>query len=178
MGVPSTHTVSVGDKVTAADENTYVRDANTFFLSQPRVAVTHSTTQSIPTGTFTAHLFDTETFDTDTTGDHSTSSATSKFTILTPGTYLLSAAVAFAGNATGRRGGAFYKNGAILTGSEILVPASVATSLVIPMAPFMVQTVATDYLEFYVYQDSGSALNANPGSGASSSFQALWVGTP
>lgn len=178
MGVPSTHTVSVGDKVTAADENTYVRDATTFFLSQPRVAVTHSTTQSIPTGTFTAHLFDTETFDTDTTGDHSTSSATSKFTVITGGTYLLSGAVAFAGNATGRRGGAFYKNGAILTGSEWLVPAGVASSLIIPSMAFMVQLVAGDYVEMWVYQDSGGALNANPGSGAASSFQALWVGTP
>jgi len=178
MGVPGTHTVAVGDKITAADENTYGRDATTWFLSPARVAVTHSTTQSIPNATFTAHLFDTETFDTDTTGDHSVSSATSKFTVLTPGTYLLSGAVAFAGNATGRRGGAFYKNGSILTGSEWLVPAGVASSLIIPSMAFMVQVVASDQLEMYVFQDSGGALNANPGSGAASSFQALWVGTP
>lgn len=171
--VPSEDTAAVGGKITAAWANSDIRDAINFLINVPRVRVTHSTTQSIPTASFTACLFDTEVFDTDSM--HSTSSNTSRFTAVTAGLYEVAGMIAWAGSSTGRRGGAFYKNGSIIAGTEVLQYASGTGSIALPMSDTSIYLGVGDYIEMMAYQDSGGALNANVGGGAFSAFEARWV---
>lgn len=121
-----------------------------------------STTQSIGTGAFASLSLDSELIDTDTM--HDTVTNPSRVTATTAGTYVIVAGVSFAFNATGQRAIRVSKNGlsgglvedarqAITTGSA---NTSCTTSVIASLA-------VGDYLEAFVYQDSGGALNADPG---------------
>lgn len=121
-----------------------------------------STTQSISTGSFTALSLDSELIDTDTMHDAGTNP--SRLTAVTAGIYVVAAGVSFAFNATGQRALRISKNGlgggvvedarpAITTGAA---NTSCTTSAIARLA-------VGDYLEAFAYQDSGGALNADPG---------------
>jgi hypothetical protein len=171
--VPNPRTWAVGEKLTAARANTEIRDALDFLMNPPTARLTHSATQSATTSTYTAHLFNTETFDTD--GIHSTSVNTSRFTIVTTGKYRLSGAIGWAGNATGRRIQAWYKNGVIISGGAIAAVATSASSIVLGAPTITAQLTAGDYVELFGWQDSGGALNMNPGAGFDSFAEIQWV---
>lgn len=120
-------------------------------------------TQSIPDNSSTAVTFGAEEFDTD--GFHSTSGSTSRITIPTGkgGKYRFTYHFGLASsNTTGSRIGFLRKNGGTdsnnIIGSAIfLVPsasvASVATGVV------EADLVAGDYVELFIYQNSGGAIN-------------------
>lgn len=171
--VPAPKTWSVNEDLTAAGLNLELRDAANFLLNPPRVRVTHSATQSAANSTYTAHPFNTEVYDTDAI--HSTSVNTSRLTIVTPGVYRLSGAISWAGNATGRRYQTWYLNGAVIDGGALHLPASSASNITLPAATIDIACIAGDYIELFGLQDSGGALNMNPGSGFWSYAQALWV---
>lgn len=99
--LPTTHTVAVGDKITAADENTYVRDAVSFFSSVPRLHVYASGAQTLSNSTITVLTFDSELYDSDAM--HSTSTNTSRLVVTTTGLYSVNVGVTFASNATSWR---------------------------------------------------------------------------
>lgn len=119
--------------------------------------LTHSVSQSIANTTLQALVFDTEAHDT--ASYHSTSSNTSRITVPTAGTYLFLANASFDVNATGVRFIWFVKNGA--STQRIGLAYAPATTGETPglHSATVLKLSATDYVEAYVYQNSGGALN-------------------
>lgn len=174
--LPTTHTVAVGDKITAADENTYTRDAVSFFSSVPRLHVYASGAQTLTTATVTLVPFDSEVADTDSM--HSTSSNTSRLVVTTTGSYACNFAVTFASNATSWRYLHVRKNaaGSSSGGTSVyqgFVPGLAVSNNTIA-ASFDISLTAGDYLEVFASQNSGGNLNTVGGSYATFA-QMRWV---
>ena len=119
-----------------------------------------SATQSISNNTDTAVTFaGTDTFDTD--GYHDPASNNTRFTIPSGkgGYYLVTGNWGFASNATGNRECYFNLNGSFgFIGGGI--PAQ-PTSATVGTYSFIANFSVGDYIEMYVNQTSGGALNAN-----------------
>lgn len=129
----------------------------------PRAAVYHNAAQSLATATDTALLFNSEY--ADSAALHSTASLTTRLTIPTGegGTWLFTAHIEFAANATGERKLFFLYNSATdLGGDTKNAAASGVTKL--SSAITLVGISAGDYLEVMAAQNSGGGLNvsANP----------------
>lgn len=120
-------------------------------------SLTKSANQSVNDATYTAITFNTESFDTD--GFHSTVTNTERITIPSGkgGKYLFVATADIAANATGIRQAGFWKNGSIQKGQVALSAASAGETKLTVSAIY--DLVATDYIEFYVYQNSTAARN-------------------
>lgn len=153
--IPTAYTWTIGELVTSTKINTYLRDAVSFLLDPPSARLSHSTTQSITTGTDTGMSLNTEAADAD--GGHSTSSNTSRYAPQTAGVWDLNAAVPFAANATGKREAAFRVNGTT-THHAAAIPAAVASRMCLNLSGKIPLTVG-DYVEVVVFQDSGGNLN-------------------
>jgi hypothetical protein len=110
--------------------------------------------QVIANNVYTALTFNSEVVDTD--GFHSTSSNTSRMTIPTgmAGRYLITVNTVWGAAAVGIRGGAFYKNGAILFYMNQLDGSSTAN--VGNTISYVADLAVGDYLEVFVVQTSGS----------------------
>jgi hypothetical protein len=122
--------------------------------------ITRTTAQSISNGSFTAITFDAESLDTD--AFHSTVTNTSRITIPSgkDGKYLIFGQANFNANGTGRRIVRVYKNGANQSASEAEGTAS-ASAYPSVSPTLILSLVATDYIELFVYQDSGGSLDVN-----------------
>ena len=121
------------------------------------VGVYKSGNQSINNSTDTALTWDTEDFDTDSF--HSTSTNTSRFTIPSgkAGKYLLSGTLWWEANANGLRAIKMYKNGSLIHQTVLLSGTNDGTGT--PVS-FVFDLAVADYLEVFVRQSSGGALNA------------------
>lgn len=174
--VPGTHTVT-GGVATSSEMNTYFRDPVLFMLSPPIAELYQTGAQSIPNAAFTALLFDTETVDKDvsSTGGHSTSVSTSRYTAVYPGWYQVSGGVAFAANATGRRACTWRVNGSSVAGSQVAYPATAASDCEIAARTKLVYLNVGDYVELYAYQESGGALNTFVAASAEPHMSVRWV---
>lgn len=170
MGVPSTHTVSVGDKILAADENTYTRDAVAFLINPPRCSVYNSAAISPVTATWTLHTWDTELYDSDTM--HSTVTNTSRLKATTVGNYDTKVQIEFTANATGYRAVQVRKNaagsaaGGTRVGWAFVSAVTAAAATTVPIDKDVPMT-AGDYLEIFIWQSSGAGLATIPGDGDS-----------
>ena len=117
--------------------------------------LTKSADQTISNATFTAISFNGEDFDTD--GFHDNVTNNTRITIPSGkgGKYLFTVSGYFADNATGTRTTALYKNGSLIPKARcIWRREGLAISAVLSL-------VATDYIELFVYQDSGGNLDVN-----------------
>ena len=115
-----------------------------------------SGSQSITNNTITALTWDSETFDTD--AFHS-SPNTSRFTIPAglAGKYSIKMQILFNTHATGFRNVRLYKNGASLKeGCEVI---GSSTAYVGSYINADLDLIVGDYIEFFVYQNSGGAMN-------------------
>lgn len=141
-------------------EKTTIYDQIDDATDHPGCNVENSAVQSISSGSFTALTFDTE--DSDPNNMHSTAVNTSRVTIATAkdGVYLLVGFTSFAANAAGVRSGYFKKNGATILGPQVNYANGGAGDGVSVHCSFITALVATDYIEFFVYQNSGGNLNA------------------
>jgi hypothetical protein len=119
--------------------------------------VRNSTTQSIATGTPDGLTFDEEDYDTD--GFHSTSVNTERLTIPTGlgGKYLVWGKTYIAAHATGTRIANIYKGGAAYELADQRKPDG--TNVDVLRFSSVMDLNAGDYIEFFVTQDSGGALN-------------------
>ena len=120
--------------------------------------------QSITNNTATALTYNSESFDTDAFHDNSTN--TSRFTIPSGkgGKYRFDAQVQFnqvAGAEAGLRSAAFFKNGAQVT-AGVLMNTSTDESTAFNTS-YVVELVATDYVEVFVYQTQGGSVNCAGG---------------
>ena len=116
-----------------------------------------SAAQSINNNTFTAVLWTSDTYDTDSI--HDTSSNTDRFTVPAGkgGKWAISASVLFAGSATGERRIAIYKNGSAANTDQRIN--GQGTGGLTASVNSVFNLIAGDYLSVYVYQDSGGNLN-------------------
>ena len=180
MAVPSQGTVAVGDKITASLWNDDVRDAVNFLISPPRVKVYKTANQSIGSSGWACLTWDAEAFDTDTM--HSNVTANSRITFTTAGTYLITLNCFWANNATGLRNHKIELNGTTTEGSgtDMIEPFAIA-----PVAAthsganisFIQTFAANDYINAFVWQNSGGALNLAGVSESHSSLSANWIAT-
>ena len=126
-------------------------------------SLTCSANFTVANNTYHAVAFNTETFDTD--AFHSTSSNTSRITIPTGkgGKYLFTMMMAFTTNSTGNRLTALNKNG--VNFHKITFQANgISGGYIFDSSSTIVDTVAGDYWEMIIYQNSGGNLDAVGGS--------------
>lgn len=138
-------------------------------------SLSNSADWSISSSVDTALTFDTEIFDTD--NFHSTSSNTSRITIPSgkAGKYIVSSLTVFAANATGYRAPRIKKNG------NIVAPQQSSWTLSGSLSTYMWFTVVldlavADYIELFVLQNSGGALNVQAVPSYTSHFSAMYLG--
>jgi hypothetical protein len=164
LGLPQTG--SAGGLVLGGDANLYRSAANALktddaleslrlsLTSQSDAQVYRSTAQSIPHGTWTKVQLNAETRDVRNEFDSATNY---RFTALEAGDYIVAGIAQFATNATGVRYISIYKNGAL---TRMMGLAAVSASVPItPSVSGIINLAANDYLELWVYQDSGGNLN-------------------
>jgi hypothetical protein len=166
--VPTTLTASVGNKNTAANWNTYERDAIAFLLDPPRVKAYQTTTATtFVTAVGQVVLFDAESASWDTDTMHSTSVSTGRVTFTTAGRYLLTVAVSFAGNVTGVREIQLRLNAATVyaggTQLGIKIENAVSAGSHHMHLTYEGTFAATDYVEVFGRQTSGGNLATNLG---------------
>lgn len=115
--------------------------------------------QSIPNNTGTAVLWDSESLDEN--GNHSIASNTSKYNILVPGYYAVSARVRFASdNTTGVRDIWVSRNGIVSAGSRyglVRKGGEADHTVHTAISPIPYPMEIGDYLEVFVFQNSGAA---------------------
>lgn len=145
---------TAGEVLTANNLEQYVMRQN----GLPVGFFTKSAVQSINSATITAVTWDQESFDTDAA--HSTVSNTSRFTAATAGKYRVYAQVEWASNVTGVRD-IFFRVNAVATdylrAHTAGLPAANVTQSASGIIP--VTLIVGDYIECYVNQTSGGALN-------------------
>lgn len=109
--------------------------------------------QTVSTATWTALTWDAEYFDSD--AFHSTSTNTSRITIPAGkgGKYSFSFSIGTEANASGNRFTNFYKNGSDIKVMSNITPSSSYNNT--HLGTFVLDLVAGDYIELFVYQSSG-----------------------
>jgi len=126
------------------------------------IDVVRTTAQSIPDNSWTAISFDTiRSEEKPATSSQWSSGSPTRLTCRLPGRYLIVASVRFAGNSTGGRGINIKVNGAWKM--AVLVPPPGTLETIISISD-IISLQTDDYVEVFVYQNSGAALNANANS--------------
>ena len=133
-------------------------------IGTPEVAVVYAAgAQVATTGSTITLLWSSETLDT--TGLHSTSTNTGRFTIITAGYYRLVASIrVVAGSAAADASLRLRKNGSDIRITE--VPVIAADSMTMHINE-IVLAAAADYFDLQFYQASGQSMTVTEGAGAS-----------
>jgi hypothetical protein len=151
---------------TPSTSNPFVTEADIQDIS---CSITSSVAISVVNNLFGQLLvFNTVRFDTDTM--FSLGSPT-MITINTPGKYLIGGAVHWQSNVTGMRQLSIFKNGT----TPLVNSAHPTTATLNPMqnVTTLVELIAGDFLELFVYQNSGAALDVNSLADHSPNFWAI-----
>lgn len=166
MAWTAVRTWVAGEIVTASIMNTHIRDNSQYLFDQiatpdrPGCKAYHSAAQSINTATATALAFDSEDFDSDAM--HSTVTNNTRITIPTGkgGKYNVWGFNQWQANATGNRQLSVRKNG-VATDLLLMFQVSLGggASMMQSLAGEL-SLAAGDYVEMFVTQNSGGALNA------------------
>jgi hypothetical protein len=132
----------------------------------------NSANQNISNATNTILTFDSESLDTD--AYHSTVTNTGRITIPAGkgGKYLIISTIRFDTNSTGRRINEIHKNGTKIKELEWATPGSTYPTL---STSYILDLVATDYLETIAWQNSGGTL-AVYGTARDTTFSAYLIG--
>jgi hypothetical protein len=142
--------------------------------NNPAVRVTHSTNQSISSGTINILAFNSERYDTHNMHDNATNN--SRLTCKVAGKYIATANVRFAANAAGDRIVGIRLNSAsahaLMRVSATAGGAETTVSVISPPLDLSVN----DYLEVYVVQYSGVTLDVTKISDYSPEFSMIKVG--
>jgi hypothetical protein len=135
--------------------------------------LSRTTSLSVPTATYTAVNWDSEVFDTD--AFHSTSTNTSRITIPSgkDGKYLFICRIMFPTGSAGGQDVSLYKNG--VEYSYNTMPPNSATNTTVHMET-IVEAVATDYFETFVFQNSGISRTVITQFVATSEFSCEYLG--
>ena len=137
-------------------------------VNGPAFSAYQSTLQSISTATFTKIQFQTEQFDTSSAFDNATNY---RFTPLVAGYYQITLSMQTVNSISIL--GSLYFNGAAIAQS-VGVPISAVANPTIIISKLVYMNGSTDYIEGYVYQNSGGAVNSSTGLG-NTFFQGVMV---
>ena len=158
-------TVTGGSDYALANENisgqaySYADAPQGYPFKDIHIDVVRTTAQSIPDNSWTAISFDTiRSEEKPATSSQWSSGSPTRLTCRLPGRYLIVASVRFAGNSTGGRGINIKVNGAWKM--AVLVPPPGTLETIISISD-IISLQTDDYVEVFVYQNSGAALNAN-----------------
>jgi len=173
-------TWSVGDVLTAADMNLYVRDNTTWLgTDKPIVRVYHSANESIAHATTFALQMNTAQFNNQAMW---ASGSNKRLTCPTgmSGKYLIGGQILFAAHGTGTRAVQVRENGTTFLGTGY-APGSAGLNTVPNLATIFELSdngaSANDYVELTGYQDSGVAVNSLTSGVESPHFFAVWIST-
>lgn len=161
LPVPAPRTFTVGETEVGAYLNS-VRDCLNFLLNEPIAVLYQGAAQSIPNSAFTAVTFDQSL--TDSYGAHSNTTNPSRMVAQVAGFYDLDGGFSLAAsNTTGARDGQWYKNGSAIStpGAGVVVGGSASNTCTTPMPGLQVFLGVGDYVELFVFQNSGGAINTN-----------------
>lgn len=127
------------------------------------VSLYNTTDQTVNNNATTLIAWNSETFDTD--GFHDTATNNSRITIPSgkAGKYLLNVIITWQGNTTGNRRIIVYKNGAQITTNTTTIHSVVDTGTANSNTNFhtnVLDLAVGDYIQIYVFQNSGGALSA------------------
>ena len=125
----------------------------------PACRATHTTNQSLTSGTFTTLALATESFDTDNI--HDTVTNNSRLTCKTAGKYQITGIIQYDPNATGTRVAAIMLNGGAFIGYTQAQAVATAGQGTVVTAATLYDLAVNDYVELQAYQNSGGALNAS-----------------
>jgi len=136
-------------------------------------ATSTDATQSIANNTNTLVNFNSEEYDTNSIHNNVTNN--SRLTIPSgyDGYWSVTGKLTFAGNATGARQLRLNKNGSLVANFLVPITGSGEQSIILTNT---LNLIATDYLEFVVYQNSGGALNLNLSGAEGSYFLCQFLG--
>lgn len=135
---------------------------------QPGGRWAHSVNQSLATATWTAISFDTTAFD-----PYTIRSSATNYVVTTPGVYVVGASLRFASNATGYRGIAIYRNGAIM--AEATQPAVNGADTEMTITTLW-RNDGSSTFQVYGYQNSGGNLNVVTATAGSIIYQpVIWL---
>jgi len=134
--------------------------------------VYHSFFQTIPDTTYTVIAFDSERYDTDAIHDPATNN--SRLTCKTPGKYLIIATIEFLEEIYGHRIMLLMLNGAIPVSSLVL--AQNVLGGWVGCNATIYDLVVDDYVEVWVYQDAGRALEVAAHANSSPEFMMQRIG--
>lgn len=174
MDLPDLHAWSDGEVPDGDLLNATLGRAVTLLRNPPRAMVRLTSTQSITSHATNMYpiSWNQEPFDPD--GMVDLTGAPTRLTVVTPGTYLLSGQVGWAGSSAGMRRVRWAKNGTLVEYQSTEYPGG--TAAISMRAPTILAALATgDYIELQVGQDSGSGLNVSPGTPTNCQALALWV---
>ncbi|MFA6082665.1 MAG: hypothetical protein WC773_04655 [Patescibacteria group bacterium] len=144
---------------------------NRFRHQENCVATYRTTNQSINDSTFTAISLDAEDFDTD--GMHEAVTNPTRITINLTGKYFVTATAFWGGSATGLRFLVIRKNGGA---TDLLTAGMGGNASGVPQnVNGLLNLASGDYIEAFVWQNSGGALNL-VASGTSLNFHANYIG--
>lgn len=168
----ATVAITTAGGITLTDRRYSAAHTSLLMTPNPPVAIVNNlfaATLNVPTATFTQILFNTDRYK-NIEGMHSIASNTSRVIALHPGIYEITAEFDWATQTGGNvRAIYIYKNGVAITNSMgyffVTPTAAGLPSTKCRLPPFKERLNALDYIEMYVYQDSGSTIAcANRGS--------------
>lgn len=133
-----------------------VRDDLEFLVAPPLAVVSHSTTQSLATATWTTLSADTELSDSDSM--HSTVTNNSRLTTQTGGQYDVVHTAEFAANATGVRATRIIINGSATIETSRIINAGGGQPHLVTADSVQIRG-AGEYIETQAWQNSGGNLN-------------------
>jgi hypothetical protein len=144
-----------GELVTAANHNKHIRSNFKYLDLKHGAKVSRSSAQSVSDSTATGIQFSTEEWDDN---NYFSSGANTRITIPAAGKYMITGKVKFEANTTGYRSVFFFLNGTTNIHNEIDIPVTGRKTKII-LAPTVFEFAANDYIELYVFQTSGGALD-------------------
>jgi hypothetical protein len=172
LAVGANDTVLTADSSTATGLKWATPAAGSSTFAGASATNAGGTTLSVANNTYVAVTFATENFDTNTY--HSTSSNTSRMTIPSGkgGYYQVNGSIRWNNNTSGERDLYIYKNGVEYARGIIKANDQYPTSIVTAI----ISVVATDYLELFVYHNSGITLAAETAQSSGCLFSIGYLG--
>lgn len=152
-----------------------LRDDRMRGLTRPPIARLRQTSvQALANNTSVTMLFQVEDVDSDPAGTGGHSGSSDRWTCVYPGWYLLSGGIGFASNATGFRLASLKKNGGVIPGGDVLLPAASGNITRLPARTELAYFSVGDYAQLAGYQNSGGSLNTSAGGDEQSTLNIMW----
>ena len=167
-----------GERVRTDHFNEQIRDAINLALDPPQTVVYRTTSTNFPTGqTYIPNTWEAVSIDTNAGWSFATPT---RLVINTPGTYMLDAKYQFGNYATGYRAMHLRLNAAgnpalgVLIDGDVVQPIAGAATSIRMQIP-RPGLVTGDYLEMFMYQNSGAAQSTTVGL-TGGYLSARWIG--